>query len=598
MLSFIMTKNKKRKDNIMGIFEIITLLGGLAIFLFGMDVMGAGLERRGGGKLKSILESMTSNRFKGILLGAGVTSIIQSSSATTVMAVGFVNSGIMKLKQAIGVIMGANIGTTITAWLLSLTGIEGNNPVMQFLKPSVFSMILALIGIVLIMFFNEQKKKDTGSILVGFAVLMVGMDMMSGSVEGLRGNETFTSILTLFNNPLFGILAGAVLTAIIQSSSASVGILQALSTTGNIYYSNAIPIIMGQNIGTCVTALLSSIGANKNAKRVAVVHLSFNIIGTLCFMAVFYAIQYLVGIPFFNEPINAAGIAAVHTVFNIFATVVMVPFVNQLEKLSMFIVKDNKQVQTETIIDERLLTTPPVAIAQAKKIADKMASVAKEAFVSSLALVGNYDSQKATEIRELESKADKYEDVLGTFLVKLSRESLSTEDSREISNLLHCIGDFERISDHAVNIVQSAEEIADKKIVFSGEARAELDVAKKALEEILDNTCKAFTGEDIKLAEKIEPLEQVIDGLKLKMRSNHIERLQNNNCTIETGFVFSDLITNMERAADHCSNIGVCLISVSHDSFDTHSYLRHIKEEGGTNFTANYDAYKEKYYIA
>ncbi len=581
----------------MGIFEIIELLGGLAIFLFGMDVMGNSLERRGGGKLKSILESMTSNRFKGILLGAGVTSIIQSSSATTVMVVGFVNSGIMKLRQAIGVIMGANIGTTITAWLLSLTGIEGESTVMQFMKPSVFSMILALIGIVLIMFSKKPKSKDTGSILVGFAVLMVGMDMMSGSVEGLKGNATFTSILTLFNNPLFGVLAGAILTAIIQSSSASVGILQALSTTGNIYYSNAIPIIMGQNIGTCVTALLSSIGANKNAKRVAVVHLSFNIIGTLCFMAVFYAIQYTVGIPFFNEPINAAGIAAVHTTFNVFATIIMVPFVKQLEKLSMLIVKDNKKDVAETIIDERLLATPSVAIAQAKKVADKMANVSMEAFVGSLALIDKYDAKKAEEIKELEDRADKYEDVLGTFLVKLSRESLSTEDSREISNLLHCIGDFERISDHAVNIVQSAEEISDKKIVFSQEACAELDVAKKALREILENTCKAFTGEDTQLAEKIEPLEQVIDGLKLKMRANHIERLQSSNCTIETGFVFSDLITNMERVADHCSNIGVCLISVSQDSFDTHSYLRHIKEDGDM-FKANYEVYREKYYIS
>ncbi len=582
----------------MSIFDILKLLGGLAIFLFGMDVMGNGLEKRGGGKLKSILESMTSNRFKGIALGAGVTAIIQSSSATTVMVVGFVNSGIMKLRQAIGVIMGANIGTTITAWLLSLTGIEGSNPVMQFMKPSVFSMLLALIGIIYIMFLKDSKKKDTGAILVGFAVLIMGMDMMSASVAPLKENATFASILTLFNNPLFGVLAGAILTAVIQSSSASVGILQALSTTGNIYYSNAVPIIMGQNIGTCITALLSSIGANKNAKRVAVVHLSFNIIGTIVFIALFYLVQYLVGWPFFDTSINAAGIAAVHTVFNIFATLIMVPFVKQLEKLSMLIVKDDQQKETETILDARLLATPSVAIAQAKRIANQMAIVSKDAFLGSLSLIGQYDAKKAEEIRELEGKADKYEDILGSFLVKLSGESLNLDDSREISNLLHCIGDFERISDHAVNIVQSAEEINEKKIMFTKEAQAELAVAKSALEEILENTCNAFVEENTSLATKIEPLEQVIDGLKLKMRANHIERLQNSTCTIATGFVFSDLITNMERVADHCSNIGVCLISVSRDSFDTHSYLRHIKEDGDTSFTDNYNLYKEKYYIA
>lgn len=581
----------------MGLFEILSLLGGLAIFLFGMQVMGDGLERRGGGKLKSILESMTSSPIKGVLLGAGVTAIIQSSSATTVMVVGFVNSGIMKLGQAIGVIMGANIGTTVTAWLLSLTGIESGNIFVQLLKPSSFSPILAVIGIVFMMFLKSPKKKDTGSILVGFVVLMTGMDMMSASVAGLKENEAFAQLLVLFNNPLFGVLAGAVLTAIIQSSSASVGILQALSTTGKITYSNAVPIIMGQNIGTCITAILSAIGANKNAKRVSVVHLSFNIIGTIFFMVLFYLLDWLIGFAFIDNSINAVGIAVVHTTFNVFATIIMFPFTKTLEKLSMMIIRDDNTDDTQSVLDERLLSTPSVAIIQAKKVTNDMGYIAKDSLIRALNLIGNFDEKAARKIREDESKADKYEDILGTYLVKLSRESLNEEDSHEVSNLLHCIGDFERISDHAVNIVESAEELHDKKIVFSADAVHELQVMTSAITEILENTYSAFKDEDLDIAKKVEPLEQIVDKLKAKMRANHIVRLQNDECTIETGFIYSDLITSFERVADHCSNIGVCLLSVANDSFDTHEYLQHVKADGENNFKENYALYKEKYSI-
>ncbi len=581
----------------MNIFDVFALMGGLAIFLFGMKVMGDGLEKRGGGKLKAILESMTSNRLKGVLLGLGVTAIIQSSSATTVMVVGFVNSGIMRLNQAISVIMGANIGTTVTAWLMSLSGIEGDNIIIQLLKPSSFAPILAVIGIVFIMFLKSSKKQDTGSILVGFAVLMTGMEMMSGAVSGLKNNESFTQILTLFTNPIFGVLAGAVLTAVIQSSSASVGILQALSSTGRITFGSAIPIIMGQNIGTCITAILSAIGAIKNAKRVSVVHLSFNIIGTLCFLTLFYILHWIVDFSFIDDSVNAASIAVVHSIFNIFATVIMFPFTKGLEKLSIMVIPDDDKTDKETILDERLLSTPPIAIVQAKNVANKMAFLAKDSLIHSMELIGEYNEKIAEEIYENESKVDQYEDILGTYLVKLSREGLSCDDSHEISNLLHCIGDFERISDHAVNLLESAKEIAEKRIAFSEDAQNELNIIRKALEEILENTYKAFETEDLDLAIMVEPLEQVIDELKTKLRANHILRLQQDSCTIETGFVFSDLLTNIERTADHCSNIAVCLISVAHDSFDTHEYLHHVKNGGENNFTQVYEMYKEKYLI-
>ncbi len=581
----------------MSLFEILSLLGGLATFLFGMQVMGDALERRGGGKLKSILENLTSSPLKGVLLGAGVTAIIQSSSATTVMLVGFVNSGIMRLSQAISVIMGANIGTTITSWLLSLTGIESGNIFVQLLKPSSFAPILAVIGIIFIMFFRDSKKNDTGSILIGFSVLMTGMELMSSSVSGLRDNAAFTQILTLFTNPVLGVLAGAIFTAVIQSSSASVGILQALSTTGTITYANAVPIIMGQNIGTCITALLSAIGANKNARRVSVVHLCFNVIGTACFMILFYLAKSIFDFTFITSSIDAAGIAVVHTIFNIVATIVMLPFTKGLEKLSKIIIPDDEKDDTESVLDFRLLTTPPVAINQAKRVANEMALEAKDSLINALRLMDKYDASAAEKIREQEGTVDRYEDILGTYLVKLSRESLSESDSHEVSNLLHCIGDFERISDHAVNIVESAEELNTKSIVFSEEAVNEIGVMKAALTEILENTYKAFENEDLEAAKKIEPLEQIIDRLKKQLRANHILRLKDEACTIEIGFVFSDLLTDFERVADHCSNIAVCLLSIANDSFDTHEYLNQVKSGGGNDFEKNYKIYKEKYSV-
>ncbi len=581
----------------MSIFEVLELIGGLALFLFGMNFMGEALEKRGGGKLKQIIENVTSSPLKGVLLGAGVTAIIQSSSATTVMVVGFVNSGIMRLSQAISVIMGANIGTTITAWILSLSGIEGDNIFVQLLKPSSFTPVLAAIGTIFVMFLKSNKKRDTGSILLGFAVLMTGMDIMSGAVSGLKENAAFTSILTLFSNPVLGVLAGAVLTAVIQSSSASVGILQALSTTGQIKFSNALPIILGQNIGTCVTALLSSIGTNKNARRAAVVHLSFNIIGTTVFLILFYVLNSLLDFAFMNDSVNAAMIALVHTIFNVFATVLLFPFTKQLEKLSMLIIRDDNTQEDVSLLDDRLLTTPAVAVAQAKKLANQMALCAKDGLVGSLNLIFDYSDDKARQICEMEEKADKYEDILGTYLVKLSAESLNDEDSHEVSNLLHCIGDFERISDHSVNIVQSVEEIVSKNLEFSQDAIKELTVVKQALTEILEISYEAFVSENLELAKNIEPLEQIIDKLKMKLRNNHILRLKQNRCTIETGFVYADLVTNFERVADHCSNIGVCLLEVANGSFDTHEYLNNVKHFGGNDFSEKYEMYKSKYAI-
>ena len=495
----------------MGIFEVFEMLVGLALFIFGMNFMGEALEKRGGGKLKQIIENVTSSPLKGVLLGAGVTAIIQSSSATTVMVVGFVNSGIMRLSQAISVIMGANIGTTITSWILSLSGLEGDNIFVQLLKPSSFTPVLALIGIIFLMFSKSSKKKDTASILLGFAVLMTGMDIMSGAVSGLKNNEAFTSILTWFSNPILGVVAGAVLTGIIQSSSASVGILQALATTGQIRFSNALPIILGQNIGTCVTALLSSIGTNKNARRAAIAHLSFNIIGTTVFLILFYALDFFINFTFMDDSINAAMIAVVHTVFNVFATALLFPFTKQLEKLSMLIIRDDNTAEDVSVLDDRLLNTPAVAVAQAKKLANEMALCAKDGLIGSLDLIFNYSDEKARELREMEEKADKYEDMLGTYLVKLSSENLSSEDSHEVSNLLHCIGDFERISDHSVNIVQSVEEIVSKKLEFSEDATKELTVVKGALTEILEISYEAFVNENLELAKNIEPIEQIID---------------------------------------------------------------------------------------
>lgn len=581
----------------MSIFSVLTLLGGLAIFLYGMTVMGDGLEKSSAGKLKAILENLTSNPFKSVLLGAGVTAIIQSSSATTVMVVGFVNSGIMKLSQSVGIIMGANIGTTVTAWILSLAGIESDNFFLSIFKPVNLSLIMAVVGVIPIMFSKSSRKKDIGSILLGFALLMIGMNMMSESVNPLADMPEFQSILLLFSNPILGVLMGAVLTAIIQSSSASVGILQALATTGKITYATAIPIILGQNIGTCITAILSSIGANKNAKRAAVIHLCFNILGTLAFLIIYYGVSLFVDYSFSGATVSPAGIAVVHTAFNVFSTLIMLPFTKQLEKLAYVIIRDKHVPEKNQLLDERLLATPSIAIGECKKVADDMAELSKKNILTALELLTNYSPKVETEVRENEEIIDKYEDKLGSYLVKVSQKSLREADSHEVSNLLHTIGDFERIGDHAVNLLSNAEEISSKKVVFSPGAQKELGVAVAALREILENTVSAFVHEDLELAKGIEPLEQVIDRIKRVLKSRHIERLQKGECTIEMGFIFSDIITNIERVADHCSNIAVCMIQVADDSFKTHEYLNNVKSNGENDFNERYRKYKEKYYI-
>ncbi|MBQ6937002.1 MAG: Na/Pi cotransporter family protein [Clostridia bacterium] len=579
----------------MDLFAFLTLVGGLAIFLFGMNVMGDGLERCGGNKLKKILENVTQNPLKGILLGLGVTAIIQSSSATTVMVVGFVNSGIMKLSQSISIIMGANIGTTVTAWLLSLTGLESSNLFVQLLKPSSFSPVLAIIGISLMMFSKNSKKKDIGSVMIGFAVLITGMDMMSGAVSGLKDNEAFTSIFTLFSNPILGILTGAILTAIIQSSSASVGILQALSTTGSVTYSNAIPIILGQNIGTCITAILSAIGTTKNARRAAVVHLSFNVIGTVSFAVLFYTIKAFIDLPFISNSINAVGIAVIHTIFNVLATAIMLPFIKQLEKLACIIIPDNDVKEKKQLLDERLLLTPPVALSHAKNITVKMAHTSKSAIDASLGLIGNFDAKEAEKVNSYEDAADMYEDCLGDYLVKLCRESLNASDSREVSSLLHCIGDFERISDHAVNICDVARELDEKGIVFSDAAQKEIKVMCSALSEIISLTVDAFEHSDLKKAQLVEPLEETVDYLRAKLKEGHVARLKDGECTIETGFIFSDFLINCERVSDHCSNIAACMLETAHESFEMHGYLSRVKEGTQNDFNLQCEFYKKKY---
>lgn len=581
----------------MTFFSVLALLGGLAMFLFGMNTMGDGLEKLSGGRLERMLEKMTSNTFKGFLLGAGVTAVIQSSSATTVMVVGFVNSGIMKLRQVIGIIMGANVGTTVTAWLLSLTGVEGDSFAMQMLKPINFSPILAMIGIALMMFTSKPKNKDIGSILVGFAVLMYGMEAMSGAVKPLAEMPEFTSLLTMFANPLFGILAGALLTAVIQSSSASVGILQALSSTGAISFATAIPIVMGQNIGTCITALLSCIGAKKNAKRAAFVHLYFNIIGTIAILAIFYGINAIVNFDFLTQIVGPAEIAIIHTVFNLAATTLLLPFARLLEKLACLTIRDKDREDDTPFIDSRFLNTPAVATAQCKNMSITMANLAKETIFMAIDSIGNYNEKVAAQILDNESKIDTYEDVLGTYMVKLCSQSLTEKDSAEVSKMLHDIGDFERIGDHAVNIIKVAKEMHEKKANFSEKAIQELSILTGALTEILNNAIKSFEEDDNELAKRVEPLEQVIDKLIDELKLRHIRRLQDGRCTIELGFMFSDLLNNYERVSDHCSNIAVSMIQLNKDSFETHEYLHEIKELGEEDYVRSYKEYKLKYIL-
>ena len=578
----------------MDLFDVLTLLGGLSLFLFGMNLMGASLEKRAGSSLKILLGKLTSRKILGFLTGMGVTAVIQSSSATTVMVVGFVNSGLLTLRQAISVIMGANVGTTVTAWILSLTGLDGDNFFVMLLKPTSFTPILALIGVVLTMMAKSDKKKDVGMILLGFAVLMFGMDTMSGAVAGLEEVPEFRNILLMFSNPVLGVLAGAGLTAIIQSSSASVGILQALSATGQVTYGAAIPIIMGQNIGTCVTAMISSVGANKNAKRAAVVHLLFNIVGTAVWLAVFYGINAVVQFSFVSHSIDQLGIAVVHTAFNILCTALLFPFSGLLEKMACRLVPDTKAPEKIQILDERFLATPSVAIDRCQEVAETMARISMDALKTSCQLIEHYDPKSAQAVRETEQEADQYEDMLGTYLVKLGRADLNAADSRETAKLPHIIGDFERISDHAVNLVESAEEIRNKGLSFSVHAKQELAVLTAAVGEVMDLALDAFLQNDPALAAKVEPLEQVVDTLKEQLRNRHILRLQKGECTIELGFVWSDLLTSLERVADHCSNIAGCVIEMSHDSLDVHEYLDNVKA-GGPGFLRAYEAYAQKY---
>ena len=588
----------------MDFFSILTLLGGLAMFLYGMQVMGDGLEKLSGGKLEKILENLSSNRVKAVLVGAAVTAVIQSSSATTVMVVGFVNSGIMHLSQAVGFIMGANIGTTVTAWILSLAGIESSNFFVRLLNPNSFSPVLAMIGVIFIVFLHNEKKKDIGHILVGFAVLMFGMNTMSGAVKPLAQVPEFTNILLKFTNPVLGVLAGALLTAVIQSSSASVGILQALCVTGAVQYSMALPIIMGQNIGTCITAMLSSIGATKNAKRAAVVHLYFNIVGTVAFMVVFYFLNSFLHFSFIDDVANPAGIAVIHSAFNVIATIVLLPFGNVLVKMACATIRDTKEEkeisaedQEFMILESRFLSNPGIAIEQSRTAAKKMAEQSRTALGLSFDLLEHYQEETAFRVEKIEAKVDRYEDELGTYLIKLNQKDLSLEDSHSLSIMLHCIGDFERISDHALSIMKSAREMAAKNAVFSQQAVQELHIMEKAVGDIVDKAYTVFATQNITLAEEIEPLEEVIDELSRELKRRHINRLRAGECTIEMGFILSDITTSLERIADHCSNIGVCVTQVREDIYDTHSHLDGVKNAPGNLFRKELETVREAYVL-
>ncbi len=588
--------------------DILGLLCGLALFLFGMDIMGDALKRSAGRKLKTILGNLTSNKFKAFLLGLGVTAIIQSSSATTVMVVGFVNSGTMLLGQAVGVILGANVGTAVTAWLTALNGIEGGAGALawtQLLKPDSWMPILALIGIALIMFAKKSKPKDVGAILMGFAVLMVGMTLMSDAVSGLKNDPDFTKILTVFSNPILGVLVGTVLTAIVQSSSASIGILQALSSTGAISYGLAIPIILGQNIGTCVTAMLSSISANKNGKRAAVVHLYFNVIGVVVWLSMYYLVGWILGATNVFQlftwaegtTINMWGIAGVHTIFKLLSVLLMFPFTKGLERLACVTVRgsDKKGDEFTNMLDDRLLVTPTVAIERSRVVTGQMATVSCQYLRTSIDMLRHFDGKTADDIRAAEDKVDIYEDELGSYLVRLSSQSMEDKDNHEASKLLHMIGDLERISDHSVNILESAEEMKDKGISFSPEALAELEVLYGAVSEIVTITEQALLNTDLEMAARVEPLEQVVDELRAGIKSRHIDRLRKSECTVEHGFVLSDILTNLERVADHCSNIAGCLIEMSkHDALDLHDYLHRV-HAGGMEYDQLFGEYKEKY---
>ena len=589
----------------MDIFSILTMIGGLALFLYGMEVLGDGLKKASGGKLEMILEKLTSNKLMAVLLGAGVTAVIQSSSATTVMVVGFVNSGIMKLSQAVGVILGANVGTTITAWLLSLTEVEGTGLILKLLKPTSFSPILAIVGVAMLMTGKKEKHKNIATIIIGFAVLMFGMDTMSNAVKPLADMPEFQNILLMFSNPVLGMLVGLVLTAIIQSSSASIGILQALCISGAVSYSTAIPIIMGQNVGTCVTALLSCAGASKNAKRAALIHLYYNIIKTVTFMVIFYALNAALHFTFLDEAASALGVAVIHTAFNVAAVILIFPFTFILEKLAFMTIPESpeetkqeeagkKEIQ---ILDARFLDTPGLALEQCKNAAIDMVGYAKEGLFLAIQLIDKFDEKAAEKVIELEELVDHYEDEIGSYLVKLSSKHLSEKDSQELSVLLHCIGDFERISDHAINIMESAREMFEKELSFSKKAQEELAVFTGAVKDIVNTSILVFQEEDLKLASMVEPMEEAIDYLNSEIKKRHIKRLRKGKCTIEMGFVLSDITTNYERVSDHCSNIALCLLQLNEENFDTHEYQDNLSSKDNIAFVTEVKRLKEHYQL-
>lgn len=589
----------------MDIFSILTMIGGLALFLYGMEVLGDGLKKASGGKLEMILEKLTSNKLMAVLLGAGVTAVIQSSSATTVMVVGFVNSGIMKLSQAVGVILGANVGTTITAWLLSLTEVEGTGFILKLLKPTSFSPILAIVGVAMLMTGKKEKHKNIATIMIGFAVLMFGMDTMSNAVKPLADMPEFQNILLMFSNPVLGMLVGLVLTAIIQSSSASIGILQALCISGAVSYSTAIPIIMGQNVGTCVTALLSCAGASKNAKRAALIHLYYNIIKTVTFMVIFYALNAALHFTFLDEAASALGVAVIHTAFNVAAVILIFPFTFILEKLAFMTIpespEETKQEETGKkeiqILDARFLDTPGLALEQCKNAAIDMVGYAKEGLFLAIQLIDKFDEKAAEKVIELEELVDHYEDEIGSYLVKLSSKHLSEKDSQELSVLLHCIGDFERISDHAINIMESAKEMFEKELSFSKKAQEELAVFTGAVKDIVNTSILVFQEEDLKLASMVEPMEEAIDYLNSEIKKRHIKRLRKGKCTIEMGFVLSDITTNYERVSDHCSNIALCLLQLNEENFDTHEYQDNLSSKDNIAFVTEVKRLKEHYQL-
>lgn len=587
----------------MDIFSILALIGGLALFLYGMDEMGDGLKKLSGGKLETILSKLTSTRLKALLLGLGVTALIQSSSATTVMLVGFVNAGIMNLGQTLGIIMGANVGTTVTGWLLSLSAIsEESTYILKFFKPESFTPILALIGLVFTMTSKSDKKKNLGKIFLGFAILMFGMETMSNSMGGLKDDPAFASLMIKFENPFLGIMMGLILTAIIQSSSASVGILQALSITGLVPVPVALPIILGQNIGTTVTPILSSIGGNTDSKRVAMACLYIKMIGVVIVCSVFYALNAVMGFDFMKESYmaNPVNIAIIHTVFNIVSTIILLPFTSLVEKLTIATVKEKelKNGKSSTpfrTLDPRFLSSPSFAVETSRQLVSEMAVLTKNSLIESMSLIGNYDSGKADELLKAEDEIDIYEDKISSYLLQISEQELSQKDSREVSQLLHVVGDIERISDHSVNIIAAAKEIYEKDVEFSREAQREISVMANALREILSLAIEALVNEDLNLAKKVEPLEQIIDKLNYKIKRNHVERLRLGECTIELGFILSDILNNYERVADHCSNIAVCLLEIDNNSFQTHEYLSNVKETGANEFFENYDMYKQRY---